>query len=315
MCGDGIVQPALEEECDPPGTYMGNTTVIQICDPNNLSSCPPPHTLQLICNSLCQIEIVQQHPYDSIFDTSVTCNLGNGVFVNDNSPNSTGLTRNYTHTKNITVSSQFQNWTVVSRGNMSCAPTCTGSAMEFWNRTFPGLMRNMSLFNSTNTLHKFMRTNETTGTTIRDFLNGAAWWINRSGYAKNMSITLRGNIVNGNSSFLHHGVNTTTITGTGDIFNPLDINAIFDEFITKNEFVMLIIEVPGGFHVVAIHSISNVPNANGNYDVALMDPATGEIIETEISPNGDICTEYNPDGSCNAVTTLQGLLSISNIND
>lgn len=88
---------------------------------------------------------------------------------------------------------------------------------------------------------------------------------------------------------------------------------ILEEFVAKMEFVILVIEVPGGFHTVAIHSMNHTPSSNGNYDVALMDPATGEIIETQIEPNGDICTEWDNAGNCVSSTTLQGIWSISQV--
>ncbi len=253
---------------------------------------------------------------ESLFEPGyVQCEIsGNSPFVNDRSPNSTGVTRNYTHTKNITGVNQHQNWTNAKNGTKSCVPAGVTSAIEYWNRTLRGFGRNMTLFNITDRLHRMMGTTPENGTSISGFIHGITVWINRTGYAKNMTVTIRGAGVRNGSSVVN-GVNTSGIEGTGDAFNPVNIQMILEEFINKNEFVMLIVEHFGAFHAVAIHSISNTPNSNGNYDVALMDPETGEIVETEIEPDGDICVEYDSEGNCVRAITLQQIWSISLVSD
>lgn len=256
--------------------------------------------------------------FESLFtDRFYECNIvgHQSPFVNDRSPNSTGITRNYTHMKNISVVSQHQNWTAVRSGNKSCVPAVSGSAIEFWNRTLPSFTRNMSsLFNITDRLHRMMGTTAENGTTLRGFIVGITTWINRTSYAKNMTVKIRGAGVSNGSSVIS-GVNVSGTEGTGDAFNPVNAQMIIEEFITKNEFVIIIIENPfaGGFHAIAIHSMSNVPNERGNYDVAVMDPESGEIIETEIEPDGSICTEYDEQGNCKTAADIQQIRSISMI--
>ncbi|HLC56139.1 MAG TPA: hypothetical protein VJJ23_02775 [Candidatus Nanoarchaeia archaeon] len=246
----------------------------------------------------------------------VNCNGGVGggndtLFGQDRSPGSIGITKNYTHTKNITVVKQFQNWTYVPHGNMSCVPAVTASGLEYWNRTLPGLLRGLGVNQTANRLHRFFRTNETLGTPMINFSNGIIGWINGTKYPINMSITIVGNSVAYNASYIAGGVNFSTINGTGDDFFPVAPNMIFFEFISKNEFTILIIQGWGGQHAIAIHSLSNVKNADGNYDVAIMDPATGEIKETEIDDRGAICIKYDDNGKCEEWREIMEIWSIS----
>ncbi len=254
---------------------------------------------------------------EEIGDVNYDCNAqeANTKFGRDRSPNSTGITRNYTHTKNITTVSQFQNWTHVPNGNYSCVPAVVTSGLEYWNRTLPSIMRNLSIFEVANRLHRLMETNASTGgTTTNGLLNGLTFWLNRTAYAGNMSITIIGAGIDRNNSVIGRGVNVSFVTGTGDGFFPVSISMILNEFISKNEFVILSIETTAGNHAVAIHSISNTPNSNGNYDIAVMDPASGEIKETEIRSDGVICTRYDEQGTCEEWTTVTRIISIS-IND
>ena len=254
---------------------------------------------------------------DDVTDGSVVnCNgeIGAGnntLFGQDRSPNSTGITMNYTSTKNITVVSQFQNWTYVPNGNMSCVPAVAASGLEYWNRTLPGLLRGQGVNQTANRLHRFLRTNETKGTPMINFSNGIISWINGTKYPVNMSITIVGDSVAYNASFIAGGVNFSTINGTGDGFFPVAPNMIFFEFINKNEFTILIVQGWGGQHAIAIHSISNTTNSNGNYDAAIMDPATGEIKETEIDNRGAICIKYDNDGKCDEWREIMEVWSIS----
>ncbi len=251
----------------------------------------------------------------SLPEAPVNCGIGSGVFVNDRSQNSSGVTRNYTRSLNTTVVKQFQNWTSAASGNMSCVPAAVGAAIEYWNRTLPGFSRNMTLFNITDRLHRMMGTTPQNGTSIPGFLSGVTVWINRTGHARNMSITFRGDVIGGNKSALVNGVNTTSITGTGDPYNPIDAGMVIEEFSAKKEFVLLIIEVHGGSHAIAIHSMNSAKNSDGSRDIAVMDPATGEIIETQMYEDGSVCVEWNPDGTCANVRPVQQVWSISMLGD
>lgn len=282
-----------------------------------------------------QLELTGIRPLAIFPDDSVNCNavagisadghgdgygdiedggeVGTGVFVNDRSPHSKNLTRNYTRTTDVAVVSQFQNWSSVSSGKMSCVPTVAGAAIDYWNDTLPSVARNAtSLSEIIDRLHRMMGTNVNTGTSDRRFLEGITAWINRAGYGKNMTITKRGGGIKNGTGTLN-GVNVSGIAGTGDDWNPVSAGMIIDEFFTKKEFVILIMEVPEGAHAVAVHSMSNTTNSDGAYDVAVMDPAGGEIRETQIEPNGNICVEWGEDGKCKTVRPILQIWSISRI--
>lgn len=60
--------------------------------------------------------------------------------------------------------------------------------------------------------------------------------------------------------------------------------------------------------------MNDTANSDGARDIALMDPATGEIIETQIDKDGNLCVEWNGD-TCANVRPIQQVWSISRIGD
>lgn len=231
----------------------------------------------------------------SIPGTLVGCG---GVFANR-----TDLVYNYTHVRDgIRNQSQHQNWTAVPNGNGSCGPTAVGMGIDYWNRNVSSLSRNMSIFNVTDQLHRLMNTTAN-GTTLRDLVNGTTAWINGSGKARNLTVTVYASNGTKNYTGQFNGVNTTVMNNSNVSFGE-----IFHEFATKDEFIVL----NAKNHYVVVFAIDQNVNSNGNHNIALVDPWTGEVTETELNDEtNEICTNYDSNGNCIEWSRIDAIMTIS----
>lgn len=194
-------------------------------------------------------------------------------------------------------------------GKKTCFPTT--SAMSFtWLKTqgqYGDLVPkdgsgNPNYKGMVDELKKDMEWNENEGVNSADATTGLAKYLKAHGLADKFTIEFITKAPK-NKGFVKHDAleGKTSLDGVGFSFERRNVKG-GDVVAQMKKGQDVIIGIRG--HVIEIAGIDETPNADGNYDVKLAEPALGKTLGAEISPEGKLIVGGKP-------TTIMDLVAVS----